>query len=460
MTLGKLASNNLVQRAVAMRDAQQMEAAYDLITRAIKQFPGDPRALFGHAQISYETWRPAADLFAAARAAAPANPDLIRNHALALAAEGEQAAAMKLLVDVLAANPSWVDGHHTLSTLRITGNSGEPFDQSYEQACRAGQGTVSLYMAWFQHHAVARDWAVARAILDQGKARCGPSRSFDLAAVFLKSESGDRGADFEPFVALRDPGLDLCQVRHCLREGRPDAAEAVAIRHMEGPAARIFWPYLSLCWRLQGDPRADWLDGAAQSYIQCFDLTFSTADLGELAAVLRGLHKHKSPYPEQSVRGGTQTDRQLFFNPDPAILNARTKIGIAIAEAIQALPEKDASHPLLGARRDAAVLMEGSWSVRLAGAGFHSSHTHVKGWLSSAFYVALPELAEAGPGPSGWLALGTPPLELGLALAPSQLIEPKPARLALFPSTMWHSTLPFAKGERLTIAFDVRQPPT
>ena len=39
------------------------------------------------------------------------------------------------------------------------------------------------------------------------------------------------------------------------------------------------------------------------------------------------------------------------------------------------------------------------------------------------------------------------------------MIEPKPGRLVLFPSTMWHGTEPFAAGERLTVAFDVARPP-
>jgi hypothetical protein len=28
----------------------------------------------------------------------------------------------------------------------------------------------------------------------------------------------------------------------------------------------------------------------------------------------------------------------------------------------------------------------------------------------------------------------------------------------LFPSTMWHATVPFEEGERLVVAFDVRPP--
>jgi len=35
------------------------------------------------------------------------------------------------------------------------------------------------------------------------------------------------------------------------------------------------------------------------------------------------------------------------------------------------------------------------------------------------------------------------------------VVEPKPCRLALFPSWMWHGTRPFGEGERMTVAFDV-----
>jgi hypothetical protein len=143
----------------------------------------------------------------------------------------------------------------------------------------------------------------------------------------------------------------------------------------------------------------------------------------------------------------------LFFNPDPAIQSARMKITAAVRDYIDALPTPDPTHPLLTPRRD-QILFEGSWSVRLKDKGFHASHTHVMGWISSAFYVALPEL----PAPSGWLALGTPPPELGLDLQAYATVEPKPGRLVLFPSTMWHSTFPFEAGERLTIAFDVAFP--
>ena len=71
--------------------------------------------------------------------------------------------------------------------------------------------------------------------------------------------------------------------------------------------------------------------------------------------------------------------------------------------------------------------------------------------------MALPEAAMGGENHAGWLSIGEV-TELGLDLPPLRLVEPKPGRLVLFPSSSWHGTRPFAAGERLTVAFDVARP--
>jgi hypothetical protein len=122
---------------------------------------------------------------------------------------------------------------------------------------------------------------------------------------------------------------------------------------------------------------------------------------------------------------------------------------------VAALPPIDPRHPLLSTSRN-QLLFAGAWSVRLHAQGFHVCHTHPMGWISSAFYVALPH--DLGPAPAGWLQPGAPPSDLRLNLPPYAQIEPRPGRLVLFPSTMWHGTVPFNDGERLTIAFDIAVP--
>lgn len=84
---------------------------------------------------------------------------------------------------------------------------------------------------------------------------------------------------------------------------------------------------------------------------------------------------------------------------------------------------------------------------------------HPHGWLSSAYYVVVPPGTEEHPGREGWLQLGRPDLPLPGVAADSliqRLVPPRPGRLVLFPSMLWHGTLPFSSpAERMTIAFDV-----
>ena len=44
----------------------------------------------------------------------------------------------------------------------------------------------------------------------------------------------------------------------------------------------------------------------------------------------------------------------------------------------------------------------------------------------------------------------------GVALGPEHVVKPEPGRLVLFPSYMWHGTVPFdGDAPRLTVAFDL-----
>lgn len=82
--------------------------------------------------------------------------------------------------------------------------------------------------------------------------------------------------------------------------------------------------------------------------------------------------------------------------------------------------------------------------------------------MSSAFYVALPPSVDAADSgdDAGCLQLGQPPVELGLELPARRILRPKAGLLALFPSYLWHGTVPFSDGQpRMTIAFDMSPAP-
>lgn len=265
-------------------------------------------------------------------------------------------------------------------------------------------------------------------------------------------EQADRHfAALPPFRSAAEAAL---RARHQLKAGRPDEAAQTIEPWLGRDPEGALWPYAALAWRLTGDPRAQWLEGE-EALVGVYDLTDRIDDLAGLAAHLRALHTAQAPPIDQSVRGGTQTDGNLLLRADPPIQALRAVLLETVAEHIVRLPAFRPGHPTLLARRDPQRIA-GSWSVRLQDAGFHADHVHPQGWLSSAFYVALPDSlsGEASGEAAGWLSLGEC-RELVPDLQPQQLVEPRPGRLVLFPSTMWHGTRTFTAGERLTVAFDI-----
>jgi hypothetical protein len=211
------------------------------------------------------------------------------------------------------------------------------------------------------------------------------------------------------------------------------------------------------CWRLMGDGR----DGVLNGYddlVQVFDLkapdgyrdieTFN-ADLGR---ALEELHPATREYLGQSLRGGTQTSNDLFAARHPLVERLRGRIEDAIGQYIsrmRAAPD----HPLI-ARRARGYAFSGSWSSRLRSGGFHINHLHPGGWISSCYYVDVPAVVRDDQHRQGWIKFGQPSFDVGLE--PERAIKPVPGRLVLFPSYMWHGTIPFQDdGARATIAFDV-----
>jgi tetratricopeptide (TPR) repeat protein len=446
---------------LAYRDTQDMERAVEALTRATHLDPQNPTTAFAYAQVLFETARPAVDAFARARALSPENPTLIRNSAAALAAEGMQEQAEAMLTSVLAREPLWLDGHKTLASLRVSGGNADLFDASFKAACASHPQNLGLRLAWIHLLSTARAWEQAHGGLHQALADFGSQRGLELARLHIASESGDVAGDdpalFDGVKDIRDPGLDLCRVRHALRLGDPSLAVAICEMYVSGPTAPLFWPYLSIAWRLIGNPRAAWLDGQAPPIGQ-FDLGLSATELADLTTCLQSLHTLQAPFLEQSVRGGTQTDRQLFFRPIPIIQKVRGRVQALVRTYIDQMGQADAGHPLLAPPRNESILFEGSWSVRLKSGGHHSAHTHPKGWISSALYVDVPPKDAIGAAPSGWISFGNSPPELKTGLQPYHQVKPDAGKLVLFPSTLWHHTIPFAQGERLTIAFDVKVP--
>ena len=351
-----------------------------------------------------------------------------------------------------------------LTRLHIEYRTGaDPFGH-YAALAQAQGSSPDSWLSWANALASNRDYQQAAEASAQGLARHPSNSPLQIANAFSRGMAGDARGPTSELRALyqQDPHNDLLWATLSqlgLRAGMPEVAAETALRMVaKYPVQQTAWSILSIAWRLLDDPREHWLCDYDRLVMRVDvpppDKSITAAQYARVVGdVLHPLHSTLEAPGDQSLRHGTQTAGALFDNADQAVQRFRAAVTDAAARAVSQLPD-DPTHPFLS-RKATTFRFSGSWSVRLrAGGGHHVPHFHSEGWMSSAYYARLPDRAAGGNHNEGWIEFGRPPPIFNLDLGPRRLVEPKEGLLVLFPSFMWHGTIPFGAGERLTAAFD------
>jgi tetratricopeptide (TPR) repeat protein len=181
------------------------------------------------------------------------------------------------------------------------------------------------------------------------------------------------------------------------------------------------------------------------------DLPSFLTDVTSRLNALHNPHGHRLLY--QSLRQGTETTQDLSRSQDPVIQALFHAFAAPIARYRDQIGRGEDP---LRRRNRGAYRFNGSWSVRLHSSGYHTSHVHPRGWISSACYIQLPDSMRAGHTAEGNLSFGAPGMITTPSLDAELSVRPELGQLVLFPSYFWHGTLPFhSEQPRLTVAFDV-----
>jgi tetratricopeptide (TPR) repeat protein len=443
---------------------QRWEEALNCLSYALKLDPGSRVLRLRRAQLLEQQGQDAAALAELEDLAREArdSPSLLVHLATQLAFVGRIDEAEAALAAGLASWPASAELHKQLARLRWQRGEGL-------LAFRALEATIAQQPQALHLRLVAAD------LLRNAGA---PDQALELLQVGLALAPG--APAFLTSIGVLLEGMDrLDQALPMLREARARAPQSVAARRnlipallRSGEAAEA----LALCdellkgspldqlliaqrataLRVQKDPEY----GRLYDYprvVKTFMLRpaapFASIEVfnSEFAHELLRLHRAVRHPLEQSLRGGSQTERHLPRDV-PVIAKFFEILDAPIREYIAAL-RGDGTHPLDGRRR-ADYRIAGSWSVQLQPGGFHLDHVHPLGWLSSAYYVSLPDVSDVDSR-AGWLRFGQPGLKLE-DCPPEHFVRPAAGMLVLFPSYMWHGTVPFAAGTpRLTAAFDV-----
>ena len=267
---------------------------------------------------------------------------------------------------------------------------------------------------------------------------------------------------FESVLGRPDatPAVFSAAASAALLTGDPQKAEFFCQSGLRlAPFDQTCLALLGTSWRLKDDERDEALNGY-DKLVRVFDLDppdgFSSMESfnAELGEYLDRLHPKTDAYLEQSLYGGTQTEGMLFGAGHALVEKVRMRIEQAINAYVAEL-STDPNHPFL-ARQSRNFRYAGAWSCLMRGQGFHTNHLHPEGWISSCYYVTVPMETDNQQTHNGWIKFGEPSLNLPLKNPVRRAVQPVPGRLVLFPSYMWHGTIPLqANSPRTTIAFDV-----
>lgn len=158
-------------------------------------------------------------------------------------------------------------------------------------------------------------------------------------------------------------------------------------------------------------------------------------------------------YESHATKFGEHTGVLTEGEPGPIAL-LQTEINHQIRVYLDSLPV-DPAHPFLANVIDRWQLAV--WGVVMGDKGHQVVHDHPSAIVSGVYYARLPGvLGEKESDPAGWLEFGRPPDRLKCAAEPLvELVRPRPGVMVLFPSYLYHRTVPFRSDEkRISIAFD------
>ncbi|MBM0103522.1 tetratricopeptide repeat protein [Steroidobacter sp. S1-65] len=457
--------------AMTLREQMRLPEAEQAYRRAIEVAPNQPQAHHNLGSLLNRMDRAEEALQALERAQSLglSGLELVFNRGVALTQLLRLDEAERAFEQAVALNP--LHGEAQVNLARVRFMRGDPdFSRSIAAAAnKRSDPNLQILLSLILRR--AGDLPRAESTLRDVILRSGTSPEACAALAEVLLESGQlKEAETHALEAAgarpNDARFSDVLVTILLSRGRPqDALPFIQRQRAQNPLGQTWLAYEATAARMLGDPLYQELydyDRLVRTYD--IEAPIGWSSMQELNDALLHALNQRHPFSnhplDQSLRNGSQTARNLLVESDPAIRAILEIFKLPLQDYQQRIGA-DPNHPLT-ARNQGAVDIVGAWSVQLRREGYHVNHVHPDGWISSAYYVAVPEEVQDETLMSGWLKFGEPRFAVPGA-TPEAVIQPRPGRLVLFPSYMWHGTNPIHGSDpRTTIAFDAvpRKPTT
>ena len=343
--------------------------------------------------------------------------------------------------------------------------SGQPefMFSAYEKATSSADAPVEIYMDYIGKLLRVKHVELAQGVLQNMQNLHSQSPYFHAADILIKRalknysvNELDLSSIFEDNQLELNYKLDI--IEYLLEAGTIKLAyqELMALLPKH-PKDQLLLALLQTCSRLL--PKRTYPFEQIERYLFEYQIAPPKGVslqqyLSALKEVLLTLHTSKEQPLEQTLHKGTQTRGKLFGSMDPLLIHMESQYRLAVKEYIKQRSHLPPLYPDFW-QQQSAIKFGGSWSVALKQSGYHNHHVHPMGWLSSVCYISLPTISDDNN--QGYLQVGVPNLaNAGLALTPLKEVKPTVGKLVLFPSMLWHGTVPFEEDNmRLSIACDI-----
>ena len=413
----------------------------------------------------------ALELLGAAVAVHPGNAEAHNNLALVLLALGHVEQAATACRRALTLNPWLPDAHFNLGHALLDLDRPAEAAEAYDQAARLRPDAASVHFQLGLARHAAGELAGAIAALERS-AELEPTSGralYGLGNVLQAAERLDEAAsvygralDREPALAEQVFGVGKPRHVHALLR-RGDAAGALAACHsyLDGhPGDSCALAHAAVALGELGDSH-----GLAR--LHDFERLVRRhrprppKPHRDIQVYNRALEAHIRAHPSLieapasfSIEGG-RTTGELLVKPLGPMNAFQRIIREAVEGYIAALPDEP-SHPFVARapRRWRATV----WAIIIGPGGHQVPHIHPSGWLSAVYYLRLPStISPPGGEDHGWIEFGRPYRDVPFTIAPAtRRVRPEEGLMLLFPSYMFHGTLPYPGAEeRISISFDI-----
>ncbi len=495
----------LYRNAVAAYQKGDLTKAAARCRQLVKEQPRHPGVLqlAGVVALKENRNKKATDYLSAAAALLPQDPGLQINLALALTASGQRDEAISCYRRVIALAPDHGVAHYNLGQLLLLDNEPDEAAEILAKAAslqpQAAEIQIKLGIAWRQagdlppaicafKEAVRLDdqdadtlALLANTLGEQDEAQFPEAISYYRQALAIAPkraeiwsnlawtlaetadyvaalEAAEMAIQHDPIFAPAHYHLGLIRFR--LEE--LDTAEA-ALRQAITINPRYVRAYstLALVLERQGDTSAVAAIAAPISYVEGFDISelVNVKNVqsfnDEFVEFIQAQPTLMFNRPNRSTSGGSQT-LDLIGEQAPVMRKFRRAIDEAVRNYMARRCHDTANNYFAELPKKWRLSI---WAVVLKAGGYQAPHNHPTGFISGVYYPKVPTVIGSA-GEAGFIEFGpsniTGPDDQALVSEFRMAQQPVPGRMFLFPSYLWHRTIPYQSDEeRVSVAFDI-----